>query len=91
MMEINKVITFYGRSLGSEKNANGDPVVLATMDASIPNEGTVTINKYTTSKEAYAEHADEIESDWDAFEKEVRKYARTEFIETATSNESTEK
>ena len=80
MLDMHKVISFYGKSLGTETNEMGERVVLATMDGSISNEGTVTINKYTSSKEAYANNAETIEADWAAFDEEVHKYAQSEIV-----------
>lgn len=80
MLDMHKVISFYGKSLGTETNEMGEKVILATMDGSISNEGTVTINKYTSSKEAYANNAETIEADWAAFDEEVHRYAQLEFV-----------
>ena len=76
MLNLQKTISFYGRSEGTEKDEHGNPVIYATMDATISSDGNVHINKYTSNKEAYAEHAEEIEADWAAFEEEVHKVAQ---------------
>ena len=78
MLNIQKTINFYGRSEGTEKDEYGNPVIYATMDGTISSDGNVHINKYTSSKEAYAKHAEQIEEDWAAFEAEVHKYAQAE-------------
>lgn len=78
MLNIQKTISFYGRSEGTEKDEMGNPVIYATMDATISSDGNVHINKYTSSKEAYLNHAEQIEEDWAAFESEVHKYAQAE-------------
>lgn len=80
MLNIQKTINFYGRSEGTETNEMGEKVLYATMDASISNEGSININKYTSSATAYTEHAEEIEADWAAFEEEVHKYAQAEIV-----------
>ena len=80
MLDMHKTIHFHGRSLGTETNEMGEKVVLSTMDGSISNEGTVSINKYTTSKEAYENNADTIEADWTMFEETVHKYAQSEIV-----------
>lgn len=77
MLTMNKTISIYGRSEGTEKDELGTPIAYATMDATITSDGNVHINKYTSSKEAYAEHAEEIEADWAAFEEEVHKIAQS--------------
>lgn len=82
MLDMQKTIHFHGRSLGTELDEMGEKVVLATMDGSISNEGTVNINKYTTSKEAYANNAETIEADWAEFEETVHKYAQNEIVTT---------
>lgn len=76
MLKIQKTINFYGRCEGTDKDEMGNPVLYATMDATISSDGNVHINKYTVSKEAYAEHAEEIEADWAEFEEEVHKVAQ---------------
>ena len=78
MLTIQKTISIYGRCEGKEKDEFDNPVIYATMDATISNDGNVHINKYTSSSDAYAEHADEIEADWAAFEEEVHKIAKAE-------------
>lgn len=78
MLNIQKTISFYGRSIGTEKDEYDNPVVYATMDATISNDGNVNINKYTSSSEAYENHADEIEADWAKFEEEVHKIAKAD-------------
>ena len=80
MLDMQKTIHFHGRSLGTETDEMGEKVVLATMDGSISNEGTVNINKYTVSKEAYANNAETIEADWTEFEETVHKYAQNEIV-----------
>ena len=78
MLNIQKTINFYGRSEGTEVDEFGNKVAYATMDATISSNGTVNINKYTSSAEAYAAHAEEIEADMAEFEAQVHEYAQAE-------------
>lgn len=78
MLNIQKTINFYGRSESSEEKENSGKELYATMDATISNDGSININKYTASAEAYTLHADEIEADWVQFEEEVHKFAKAD-------------
>lgn len=80
MLNIQKTINFYGRCEGTEIDEMGNKVAYATMDASISHDGSININKYTSSATAYTEHAEEIEADWATFEEEVHKYAQAEIV-----------
>lgn len=81
MLKSQRTINFYATSVLDTKE--GDPVILASMNATINEDGTVNINKYTASKDSYAEHQSTIEEDWNAFESEVHKYAGTELVQSA--------
>lgn len=78
MLKSQRTINFYATSVLETKG--NEPTTLATMNATINEDGTVNINKYTASKESYAEHQAIIEEDWAAFETEVHNYAGIELI-----------
>lgn len=78
MLKSQKTINFYATS--NLENEGGDPIILATMSAIINEDGTVNINKNTSSKEAYTEHQLIIEKDWATFETEIHTYAGIELI-----------
>lgn len=79
MLKSQRTINFNATSV---LEVEGNEVVLGTMNATINEDGTVNINKYTTSKESYAEHQAIIEEDWATFETEVHAYAGTELVQT---------
>lgn len=74
MLDLQKTINFYGRSLTTDEA----PVVLATMDASVSDSGDIRINKYVSSKEAYVENSEIINADFAEFEAKVQEYALAE-------------
>jgi len=82
MLKSQRTINFNATSV--LENKGSEPIVLGTMSATINEDGTVNINKYTSSKESYAEHQAIIEEDWATFETEVHAYAGTELVQTET-------
>lgn len=74
MLDLQKTINFYGRSLSNDET----PIVLATMDASVSDSGDIRINKYVSSKEVYVESSEIINADFAEFETKVQEYALAE-------------
>lgn len=78
MLKSQRTINFNATSV---LEVEGNEVVLGTMNATINEDGTVNINKYTTSKESYSDHQATIEEDWATFETEVHEYAGIELVQ----------
>lgn len=60
------------------KTVDGLESVVASMSASIQEDGTISINKYVSNKELYNANKDEVRADMEAFEAAVYKEEDTE-------------
>lgn len=69
MLKLNKSMSFYGTSVITDNDVD---VNVATMDASIDNEGVMRISKYTMSKDLYEQNKDVVDADMVKFEETVK-------------------